>query len=682
MKDQPNRLAAGTRHFAGAAILRSRPLKFKLNGLTISGFEGDTVLSAVLASGYDAVGSRDGWPMALTCRHAPPIFPVMPNRKPIHALPMERAPATPGAQYTTAGVNGLGRMSAAVSRLRGSRSLGLDLDFPATMSRPWLAAPAETGPEADMVVVGAGVAGMTAALAGAKAKQRVVLVESSLHMGGHARLFGSQEGEESPDQSVTRLVAAIAQDHTITVMLGAEAIAARPGAVRVHSVSLVRGEPVARTLDIHAPRIIIATGDVERLPIFSGNRLPGIATTLEAYSMAHQFGVWPGKTALFATVTNAAYRLAMLASDAGISVSRIIDGRVDPQSRFIEFAKAYGITMAGGTLPGEAKLAAKERQISLVPQSSLHRLPQAEPPLLAERVVMAGGWQPELTLWHMAGGESRWNAQRNRLEPILDGPLGMALAGSAAGFISGHACLKSGKAAVAQVLGRRPITVEERLIDPIYETPDAPTPATSSNGDVAPPAFLDAGQSYTERPEQKRSRWPGWVPFVGRGPAWSLADTPQPLAIADIAAGAQLGAIPPDSAGIVAQERVALIAIHTGLTAPPEPEPPRPDNAVPPYLAGRFGNSIRYSLAPLEKRRLEVGALIYADADEKNPFRAIGVVIRVVDNQATALMNADAANAKSAFVREDNRAIAVRVSAPQSAQADLSPPLGSATGTP
>lgn len=682
MKDQPNRLSSDARHFAGVAIDRRRPVKFKINGQVISGFEGDTVLSAVLAAGFDAIGLHDGWPMALTARHAPPIVAMAHKRDPGKALPMQRTPVTQGADYTTLGTGGVSKFAFAIGRLRGSRSLGLDLDAPIAMQRPWLADEAELAPGTDMVVIGGGVAGMTAAIAAAKAGLRVSLVEASWQLGGHAQLFGSQEGEEPPEQSVARLVAAVDSDDAISVMLGTQAVAARPGVVRVHSVAIVHGVPVPRTLDLPAPHIVIATGVIERLPIFAGNRLPGVSMTLEAYNLAHQFGIWPGKTALLATVSNVAYRLSTLASDAGITVARIIDGRSDPQSRFIEFSKAYGITMVAGTIAGEARLIAKSRQISLTPQSALHHPSPAEPPLLADRLVVCGGWQPDLTLWHMAGGESRWNPQSARLDPILQGPSGMALAGSAAGYLSGHACLRSGKAAVAQVLGRRRIAVEERLIDPIYETPDDPASIAKPDADAAPPSFLDGGQSYIERPEEKRSRCPGWMPFLRRPPAWSLADMPQPLAIADIAAGTQLGAIPAQSAGIVAQERVALIPINIAHPEPARTQSAEPSSNIPPFLAGRFGsNGLAWSISPLEKRRLEVGALIYPNADETDPFKAVGVVLSADNNGAVALLAASSALPNSSgFVREDNRAFPVQFLGP--ASLGLSPALGSGPGAP
>jgi sarcosine oxidase subunit alpha len=658
VRDQPNRLQSRARHFAGSAIIRSRPIKFRLNGRTISGFEGDTVLSAVIASGYDSVGTRDGCPLALSLRHAPAVLPLAHRDNPAKALPMERTPATDGAQYVTFGAGRLAPLGAAMALIKPSRSLDLDLDDPGAMLQPWLDSDAEIGAETDLVVVGGGIAGMTAALAGAKAGLRVTLVESSLNLGGYANLYGSQEGEEAPDQSIQRLVAAIAQDHTIYVMLGTKAIAARPGTVRVHSVGMVGGVPTGRIVDIPTRCIVVATGVIERLPVFAGNRLPGVATTLESYHLAQQFGVWTGKTALFSTVSNASYRLAMLATDAGVAVGRIMDGRTDPQSRFIEFSKAYGITMASGTITGEAKLAPKSRALLVSPQSSLHHPGPAETALSADRLVVCGGWQPDLTLWHMAGGESQWNPA-GRLDPILKGPAGIALAGSAAGYISHHACLRSGKAAVAQVLNRRSISVEERLIDPIYETPDDPTPSARSNAESPAPAYLDGGQSYIERPQGKRSRWPAWLPFGAKEASWSLADMPHPLAIADIVAGTQLGAIPAQSAGVVAQERVALIPIGRRDSGA-EKAAARPPNGVPAYLVGRFGvEGSVCRIASSDNRRLEVGALIHANADESDPRKAIGAVMRVKEGETLALLAASALMRGSAFVREGNSPIAV-----------------------
>src|SRR5690606_8261651 len=109
-----------------------------------------------------------------------------------------------------------------------------------------------------------GVAGLSAALAAAKRGLRVVLAEASPLLGGKSRLFGTQEGEETPDQAIARLSAAVAKSDAITVLTSAEAFALRPGVVRLHQVEMLDGTPGGRVIDIRARHIILATGALER----------------------------------------------------------------------------------------------------------------------------------------------------------------------------------------------------------------------------------------------------------------------------------------------------------------------------------------------------------------------------------------------------------------------------------
>ena len=660
MKSQPNRLSTDRQHhLQGSAIDRTQPLQFRLDGRTISGFAGDTVLSSLLACGIDTLGHRDGADLSISSRHAPTISFAALATDHQRALPMERTPATDGADYVTTARKLGGNPLARLLR-RGGRSLNIDLDRPDALARPWLGSPAEPGPEADLVVVGGGVAGLSAALAAAKRGLRVVLAEATPLLGGQSWLFGTQEREETPDQAVARLTAAIAKSDAITVLTSAEAFALRPGVVRLHQVEMLNGTPTGRVIDIRAPHIVLATGALERLPVFPGNRLPGVTGALEAFETAHLYGVWPGQSALIATSSSAPYRLAMLASDAGIAVPRIIDARTQPQSRFIEFSKAYGITQAAGTIVASAIAAPKGRGLVVTPQLSMDGYARAEPPLPVDRLVVCGGWQPDMTLWHMAGGESAWNATSARLE-ARGGPNGIALAGSAAGWFSRSGCLASGTDAVDVLLGRQRRAVEDRLIDAIYETPDAPAPVGDEPDEATPPAYLDGGWRHIERPRAVASRWPAWLPFAPKPAGWSLADTPQPLDIADIAAGVQLGAIPTASAGIVAQERVAMVVIDSGEDAGAKSSPvalPLP----PPYLIGRHAGAALWLVAPDEPRLLGVGSLIHTNADETDPLGAIGTVVKIIDGKAIALVAGS--EGQLASVREAGRAIGIRLVAP------------------
>lgn len=651
MKTQFNRLGSDAGTFSGSAIDRSRPLRFRLDGRLVSGFAGDSVLSAVLASGIDILGRYRDTPLGLTPGAHPPIAPA---REPHHALSMARTPAIDGADFVTLGR----RHGNPLERLfRPGRSLGTALDEAHALDRPWRTLPGEAGPESDLVIIGGGVAGMSAALAAAKLGLAVLLVEAGLHLGGHSGLFGTQEGENAPEADMARLRAAVEASDAIIVLTGSHAYALRSGLVRIHRIEAVDGTIRPRVLDLRTRHIVLATGSRERLPIFAGNRLPGVLGTLDAYELASRYGVWPGRTALVATSSNVAYRLAMLASDAGIAIGRILDSRAHPSSRFIEFSRAYGIVQVPGASVRGVDIARAGGPVSVQAGSS------GAEALVTERLLVCGGWQPDLTLWHIAGGASHWHAERHRLEAVgsLDS---IALAGSAAGCMTRQGCIGSGVDAVNALLGRARKPVVDPVIDPLYESPDAP-PSIALSADDAAPAFLDGGRELLRAPLPRRRRWTDIFrrEKTANGLA-ALSEAPQPLTICDVAAGVDLGLVPPGAAGIVAQERVALIALVAPASSPEAMEHDLPAAVeIPDYLRGRFGAEAKLvRIVPDTARQLSSGALLYRRSDISRPLDAVGVILRPLGEAAIALIAADAAQAGlPVSVRDQGRPIAARI---------------------
>lgn len=674
MKGQPNRLGTDRQHaFQGIEINRSKPLKFRLDGRIISGFAGDTVLSAVLASGIDMVGEFGGQPIGLSGRYAPSI--TQGHGKAAQTLPMQRIPAVDGAEFHTFG----GRLPRLRLPAFGNkrRSLQQNLDR-AAIASPWHDQPPHALITTDVVVVGGGVAGMSAALAAARAGASVTLLESAPLLGGSARYFGSQEGDETPDQTIRQLSSEIAATQAITVILRAQVLAVHSGRVRAHRV-LVDGTAITgEVVDLAAPRVVLATGAIERLPVFPGNRLPRVMTSLEAYLLAERYGVWLGRSTVLATVHSAAYRLPMLLTDAGIATQKIADSRTDPQSRFIEYSRAYGIMQAGGTVPALAAPAAKGFGLTVTLQLSFDGYAaHAEAPLPTDLLLICGGWQPDLTLWHMAGGRSRWNDKHHRIEAI--GALNqITLAGSAAGYFSKHACLLSGQDAVDMLSGAPRTPVVELSIDPAYETPDAPTPKVPRSETTEQASYLDAGLNLIQPPDPRPSNKHSWWPFRRPEPSWSLADQPRSLGIVDVAAGVQLGGIPVESAGIVAQERTVasgdlIDAARLALLPDLRPAPPAP--RLPAYLVGRFGpDQQMWVVAPAETRVLPTGALIFVNSDQTDSRQAIGAVIGHEGDSAIALIGKASPQAGEGLtLRDQGRSIAIRlvqpVVAPQSGAA-------------
>lgn len=635
MKPQLNRLPdTAQRGFSGSAIDRSKPIRFRLDGRIVSGFMGDTVLSAALASGIDTLGTKDDSPVGMTCRANPAISHASLAGDPQRALPMARTLATDGAEFVTLGRNRRGGFSRI---FQGGRTLGLPLDDLHALDRPWRSTIGAQGTDADLLVIGGGVAGMAAALAGARSGLSVLLVEARPHLGGHSGLFGTQDGEDAPEDSMARLAAEVAAHPSITTLNATRVFALRAGLARAHQVEMQSGSAQGRVIDIAAARIVIATGSLERLPIFAGNRLPGVIGSLDAYELATRYGVWPGHSALVATSSSPAYRLAMLASDAGITISRIFDSRLHPASRFIEFSRAYGIVQSPGTMPSSVALARAGGALSVHPD----RVEAGA--MLCDRLLVCGGWQPDLTLWHIAGGTSHWHPGHARLEAVgtLDA---IALAGSVAGYFTRRGCIQSGADAVDQLLGRERRPVEDPRIDPLYETPDTAATIAGPQSEAAP-AYLDGGTSMLQRPVPPPRRIS--LPFRPRPRTGLLvlSEAPQPLAVCDVAAGVDLGLIPPSAAGIVAQERVALVPLSQPHDDVPTPIAPAPTpNDIPVYLHGRFGPEPRtVRLQAAETRSFETGALIYRNSDEADPLRAVGVVLRETDAGCMALVATDIA---------------------------------------
>jgi sarcosine oxidase, subunit alpha len=642
-----NRLAADSKHgFGGGAIDRGKPLSFRLNGRSFEALAGDTVFSALLAAGVDTAGTYHDEPIGLDERFAPPVI-ARGEKNPAQALPMDRTPILADLDLLSIGPRERSLVPRLTTLIGGrGRTLGHRLDDPHALEGGWLAAePAETI-DADTVVVGGGLAGMSAALAAADTGDGVILVERRGALGGDARFFGTVGDREPPETTIARLSEKIGGTPAITVLTFADAFAMSGNRVRVHHVAVTNERHTPRILALEAKRIVLATGAAERLPVFPGNRAPGITGAVAAFNLAERYGVWPGRRAVVATPNNFAYRLALLAVDAGIEVQRVADSRPTPQSRFIDFCKASGITLATGLVPRAAEPGRDAESLRVSFAVSIEGAHGETAPMTTAQLVAAGTFQPRLALWLMAGGLCDYDAAQRRIEArgAVDG---LALAGAAAGFKGSPACLRSGENAVAQLLGRNAPPIEDVEVDAVYESREGATP-------IAPlrlargAAFLDTGFSFSTRPPRRDA---GTVP-----PAQLRA-----LGIGDVAAAVEIGIVPASDAGVVAAERClgGGEIIDTGWRVKPQPRRTGP----PAYLTGRFGPKPQLVVvAPQDARRLEPGCLIYPSSDATDLFAAVGAVIAPAPASpgAQALI-ASVALSGTLFVRDTGGVTPVRV---------------------
>lgn len=656
-----NRLTADPRHaFAGVGIDRKIPLRFRLDGYEIEGFVGDTVLSAALAAGVVGVGRHNGFTMALTPGFAPPVRPANQPAHLAKPVPMDRAPALAGQDLVTEGAPFGFWPRRALNRLkkRDRHTLGLVLGGATAPWRAEIGGECAKTHETDLVVIGGGVAGLSASLAGARAGLSVLLVERRTVLGGDAVLFGNRAGEDPSDVLIDRLTAELDGHDNVTVWTHAEADTDLSGTLLVH-----RPDPHAEQLSGHwyriaAKYVVLAPGAADRLPLFGGNRLAGVNGLSTAFHLAHAFGVWPGRRAIIAGGVAPIYRMAMLAHDAGVAVGRVVDSRLDPHSRFIDFAKAYGLHFAAGSrIAGVTP----ERDDSLsVRLESVWADPgeRHEVPIAADRLVVSDGFLPRLKLWQGLGGRCSISAETRCLEAGR-GRKGVILAGSAAGYRGTKACAQSGEMAVARLLGQRAAKIADPALPDIYDSPGAP-PMTEVLTASPAPAYLGKGISLG----------------LANGPSPTPDDLDRVLALggqtlldpARIEALVRLKLLPAEAFAAVIAERVGPA---TALPAhPPDAsENTLPDSesreyeTVPPYLVGRFGpKPVLAEIAVDEMLAPGPGSLLYADFNTHRPFSAIGVVLGPGKKGTLALLDrAHTDQPKTLAVWENSRVSGARI---------------------
>jgi hypothetical protein len=84
---------------------------------------------------------------------------------------------------------------------------------------------------------------------------------------------------------------------------------------------------------------------------------------------------------------------------------------------------------------------------------------------------------------------------------------------------------------------------------------------------------------------------------------------------------------------------------------------------------------------PLEPRRLDTGALVFGNADERLPHTAIGVVVRPVDKAGVVLLRGGVAQPEARLsLREQGQSIGIRLVAPYRPGMDLAAALGGGAG--
>ncbi|MEM6390561.1 MAG: 2Fe-2S iron-sulfur cluster-binding protein, partial [Pseudomonadota bacterium] len=260
----------------------------------------------------------------------------------------------------------------------------------------------------DLLVVGAGVAGLQAALEAGRAGKRVLLLEQQGHIGGRS---GTDHGAAARAWIETARAEIEASDTitlmTRTMMAGLYDHNYAIGYERLtdHLEDKTAG-PRHRLWRIRAGHVCVATGALERPLSFVGNDTPGVMLASAMRDYAVNFGVSPGDRTVIVTNNDDAYRTALALHEAGLGVPVIVDARAQAEGALPEAARAAGLDVRTGTGIAAVKGGKRVTGVALCAQAGEGAVTEE---IACDAVAMSGGWSPVVHVWSHTGGKLTWD---------------------------------------------------------------------------------------------------------------------------------------------------------------------------------------------------------------------------------------------------------------------------------
>ena len=432
----------------GGRIDRGRALNFSFDGRAYRGVAGDTLASALLANGVHLLGRSFKYhrPRGLLAAGAEePSALVTVRRDAARCTPNLRATQLelyegleawsqnrwPALAFDFGAVNDLiARFIPAgfyYKTFMWPRSAWQWLYEPRIRAAAGLGrAPEHADPDryasrfthCDVLVVGAGPAGLAAAHAAAASGARVMLCDEQEEPGG--TLLSDLAGDEAALEGrpaglwLSDTVASLGRNPRVTLLTRTTAFGYFPHNIiglsqrlTDHLSSPAPDAPRERQWQVRAREVVLTTGAIERPLVFPGNDRPGIMLAGAARTFLNRYGVLPGTRAVLVTACDEACRAALDLERAGVDIACIADVRTGADGAWARRARAAGIPV----LPGVTVLGTQGRRrvtgIELARLESERAVDVASQP--CDLVLMSGGLTPSVHLHSQSRGKLVWD---------------------------------------------------------------------------------------------------------------------------------------------------------------------------------------------------------------------------------------------------------------------------------
>ena len=494
----------------GLLIDRKKPIKFEFNGKKLSGFEGDTLASALLSNDQVLVGRSFKY-------HRPRGIVASGSEEPNALINLgEKEKFEPNQRATTielfdglkaASQNHWPSLNFDIGVVNNYLARFLPAGFYYKMFihprpfwkyiyEPFIRQSAGLGRAPsqkdhsqyehfyafyDLVIVGGGISGLNAALTAAESGLKILIIEQTPEWGGRCLVDFSTIGDETSAEYVSRLVSELKKFENVTMrsrMMGAGVYdhGYILGYERLNDHLAEEDGPRHRLWRIRAKQIITATGSIERPISFPSNDIPGVMLASAVRDYAVNFGVATGNKIAVYTNNDDAYRTAITLNEVGVEVPIIVDARVSGGGALAERAKALGIRVENGKAISKVFGKKRVEAISICEHKDSGK---GNEKIACDCIAMSGGWSPVVHLYSHCGGKLKWDEKMALFKPDSsakptshDGLPFVTAVGSANGFLLMQEVLKDAREGCLEVVEASGGKVKKesfKLIEQEYE---------------------------------------------------------------------------------------------------------------------------------------------------------------------------------------------------------------------
>lgn len=434
---------------AGEWIDRTRPLKLQFEGQSIQGCEGDTLSSALAAAGIMTTARsfkyhRPRGIVSAAGHDANNLFQIghEPNQRGDQIL------ARDGLSFAAVNTRGGVARDRAASLGFLARFLPVGFYYKAFLGKrsfPWFERiirdfsglgrvdPRRIDPtrqrrhrHCDVAVIGAGIAGLSAALAAAaQGARRIVLIDEAQRPGGSGLWHAKTRQQDHAH--CRELIERIGATPEVEVLCSHSVV----GCYADHELAVARIDREDGDLVLlRAGAVVMATGCIEQPAVFRNNDLPGVLLGSAAQRLLYRHGVSAGERIVVLGANDEGVALALDLASHGLKVTDIAvpqGSPIDPSSLPLGALRAAGIRVHGN-VSAIAAQADKHGALASVEWSGATGPEQID----CDCLLMSVGWMPALQLALQAGGRLLPDSVTGQHLPV-DLPKGMFVAGRANG---------------------------------------------------------------------------------------------------------------------------------------------------------------------------------------------------------------------------------------------------------